>query len=58
MMGRNTYTMLFDRAFLRDLDSVTDSLLTVRQIPKAPRATSSAVPDVMRRARPEWVRVK
>ncbi len=58
MMGRNLYTMQFDPAFVNDMDSLADSLLAAKQIPKAPRASTYAVPDPMRKARPEWVTVK
>ncbi len=58
MMDRNLYTMAFDPAFINDMDTLADSLLAVKQIPKAPRASTYAVPDLMRRARSEWVTVK
>ncbi len=58
MMGRNLYSMLIDEAFLSGMDSLADSLLAAKQIPKAPRASTYTVPDLMRKARPEWVTLK
>lgn len=58
MMGRNKYTMLIDQAFVNEMDALADSLVAVKQIPKAPRAATYTVPDLMRKARPDWVTVK
>ncbi|MBI2197030.1 MAG: ABC transporter substrate-binding protein [Candidatus Rokubacteria bacterium] len=58
MMGRNKYTMLIDQAFLNEMDGAADSQLAAKQIPKAPRAATYTVPDLMRKARPDWVTVR
>ncbi len=58
MMGRNIYAMQIDEAFVSGMDTLADSLLAAKQIPKAPRASTYTVPDLMRKARPEWVTAK
>ena len=58
MMGRSNYTMLMNQALLDQLNSLADSLLAMKEIPKAPRASTYVVPHLMQKARPEWVSVK
>jgi NitT/TauT family transport system substrate-binding protein len=58
MMSRNKYTMLIDEAFVNEMNASADSQLAAKQIPKAPRASTYTVPDLMRKARPAWVTVK
>ena len=56
MVGRNRYTMLMDAALVREMEATADSVMAVKQIPKAPRATTYTVTELMKRARPEWVK--
>lgn len=58
MMERNKYTMVMDDAFLNEMNAAADSQLAARQIPKAPRAASYTVSELMRKARPAWVTIK
>ena len=58
MMGRNKYTMAVDDAFVHEMDAVADSLVAVKQIPKAPRASTYLIAEYMKKARPEWVTAK
>ena len=58
MMGRNKYTMLMDQPLLDRLNSLADALLTMKEIPKAPRASTYVVPHLMQKARPQQVLVR
>lgn len=56
MVGRNRYTMLMDAALVSEMGATADSLMAAKQIPKAPRATTYTVTELMKRAPPEWVK--
>jgi NitT/TauT family transport system substrate-binding protein len=58
MMERNRYTMTMDETFMNEMNAAADSQLAAKQIPKAPRAATYTVTDLMRKARPAWVTIK
>jgi NitT/TauT family transport system substrate-binding protein len=56
MVGRNRYTMLMDQVFVAEMDSVAEALVAAKQIPKAPKAATYTSTELMKRARPDFVK--